>query len=402
MSGRPPPYWGHVGWPSVAEPPGRYSEAVHDAPDARSRHRHRRRLVPVVVSRWPWSQPRPWAGTEFDREIRGEAAGRPRRAQPPGATERPPSDGPPAGAGRPSHHHRGQAPDPVAAPTPLQARRQPGTGRRRPAARQWNDYSDAQRLAVLDKIAAAHLQWVRIDMGWSSFQDRCRSCVSRLVPGPGQLRRRRGPPAGLKVLVTAWRTPGWANDGAGELAPPSNRPTSAASWAGSPGASGAGCRPTRSGTSPTRGTSSPAASASTPRWRGPPTPGVKSGDPDALVVLGGPINNNTDWLGSVYRAGAGGSFDVLATHPYMGPSDLPPETRPPRRRHHLLTHVAAVHKLMVANGDGDRPIWFTELGWSSHPNSGGEANWDRGVTLQQQADYTAASDRAGSTPCSRT
>jgi polysaccharide biosynthesis protein PslG len=42
---------------------------------------------------------------------------------------------------------------------------------------------------------------------------------------------------------------------------------------------------------------------------------------------------------------------------------------------------------MKVNGDGDKPIWFTELGWSSHPNTGDEPNWDRGVTPQQQADY---------------
>jgi hypothetical protein len=118
-------------------------------------------------------------------------------------------------------------------------------------------------------------------------------------------------------------------------------------------------------------------------------PAVKSTDPSAQVVLGGPINNNTDWLRAVYRAGAGGSFDVLATHPYMGPTDLPPEAPDLRGdNRYLLTHVAAVHRLMVANGDGDKPIWFTEFGWSSHPNTGREANWDRGVTLQQQADYT--------------
>ena len=33
----------------------------------------------------------------------------------------------------------------------------------------WDDYSDGHRLAMMDKITAAHLQWVRIDMGWSSF-----------------------------------------------------------------------------------------------------------------------------------------------------------------------------------------------------------------------------------------
>lgn len=34
-----------------------------------------------------------------------------------------------------------------------------------------------------------------------------------------------------------------------------------------------------------------------------------------------------------------------------------------------------------------KPIWFTEFGWSQHPNAANEPNWSRGVTAQQQADY---------------
>jgi polysaccharide biosynthesis protein PslG len=253
----------------------------------------------------------------------------------------------------------------------------------------WNDYSDAQRLAVLDKIAAANLGWVRIDMGWSSFQERCRPCYSDWYLDRANLvvdaARRRG----LKVLVTAWRTPAWANGGAGELAPPA-RPDDFGSfmaWLASR----------------FRGRV-----AAYEIWNEPDSrhfftgsvdqyaalvraayPAVKASDPAARVVLGGPINNNTGWLHAIYRAGAGGSFDVLATHPYMSPTDLPPEVLDPAGDNiFLLTHVAAVHELMVANGDGHKPIWFTEFGWSSHPNTGREANWDRGVTPGQQADYT--------------
>jgi polysaccharide biosynthesis protein PslG len=253
----------------------------------------------------------------------------------------------------------------------------------------WSDYTDEQRFAVLDKIAAANLEWVRIDMGWSSFQERCRGCSSDWYLDRANMvvdaSRRRG----LSVLVTAWRTPAWANGGAGELAPPTspaefgsfmawlasefrgrvsayevwNEPDSRDFFTGSVDQYAALLRAAHTA--------------------------VKSTDPDAQVVLGGPIHNNTNWLRSVYRAGAGGFFDVLATHPYMGPADLPPETPDLRDDNsYLLTHVAAVHELMVAHGDGDKPIWFTEFGWSSHPNSGGEAKWDRGVTLQQQADYT--------------
>jgi hypothetical protein len=282
------------------------------------------------------------------------------------------------------------APGPTASPTPVSAPASP-TG---PAVGvqlhgMWSDYSDAQRLAVLDKIAAARLQWVRIDMGWSSFQQSCRTCFSGWYLDRANFLVDAARQRGLKVLVTAWRTPDWANNGAGELAPPASPADfgSFMAWlAGRFRGRVAAYEIWNEPDSRDFFTGTVAQYAALVRAA---YPGVKSGDPNAQVVLGGPINNNTDWLRSVYQAGAGGSFDVLATHPYMGPSDLPPETPDLRGDNiYLLTHVAAVHQLMVANGDGAKPIWFTELGWSSHENRGGEANWDRGVTLQQQADYT--------------
>jgi len=41
---------------------------------------------------------------------------------------------------------------------------------------------------------------------------------------------------------------------------------------------------------------------------------------------------------------------------------------------------------MASHGDGDKPIWFTEFGWSSHPGDT-EVNWLRGVSEATQAAY---------------
>ena len=120
-------------------------------------------------------------------------------------------------------------------------------------------------------------------------------------------------------------------------------------------------------------------------------PAFHAGDPSTTVVFGGPAYNDTDWIRRAYAAGAHGSFDAMATHPYLGIADEAPET-PDDGTMWTLTHVAAVHRLMAANGDGDKPIWFTEFGWSSHTNAGldlndGADNWLHGVSAQQQADY---------------
>jgi hypothetical protein len=48
---------------------------------------------------------------------------------------------------------------------------------------------------------------------------------------------------------------------------------------------------------------------------------------------------------------------------------------------------------MRSFGDGDKPIWFTEFGWSSHRNDGGEENWELGVSLRRQARYAVRAFR---------
>ena len=250
----------------------------------------------------------------------------------------------------------------------------------------WSNYSDAQRTAVLDRLAEAGVGWVRIDMGWASFQADGPGSSSQWyvdrVDGLVNGARARG----IRVLGTLWMTPGWANGDQGTRVPP----TDDASYA----------RMARWAAEHFRGRVS-----AWEVWNEPNLtdffvgdaarythllrtayPAFKAGDPDAAVVLGGPVNNDTTWLADVYRAGAQGSFDIMATHPYQGPSDLPPEA-PDNGTIWRLSHVAAVHDLMAANGDAAKPIWFTEFGWSSHDNDASTPTWARGVTQQEQGDY---------------
>ncbi|MGH2996173.1 MAG: glycosyl hydrolase, partial [Gaiellaceae bacterium] len=115
------------------------------------------------------------------------------------------------------------------------------------------------------------------------------------------------------------------------------------------------------------------------------------GDPSALVVFGGPSGNNDRFIDDAYAAGAKGSFDVMATHPYQGLSDAEPERADDGNRW-WLTHLPTVREVMLKHGD-DKPIWFTEFGWSSHTTEPGAPNWRRGVTEAQQADFLARAVR---------
>jgi hypothetical protein len=250
----------------------------------------------------------------------------------------------------------------------------------------WSDWSDADREEVLDRMAASGVRWLRLDVGWASLEEQGPSrrsdwyvqLLDRVVEGA---RARR-----MQVLVTLWATPGWANGGRDRAVPP----TDPAEYGRVSGWLAAHYRGRVAAwevwNEPNSRDFYEGDVASYVRLLDEAHHAVKGQDPDARVVLGGPSYNDTDWLEQVYAAGAEGSFDVLATHPYLGPSDAPPET-PDDGSPWTLLHVAKVQELMRAHGDGDLPIWFTELGWSTHANDGDTAPWQRGVSESTQAEY---------------
>ena len=252
----------------------------------------------------------------------------------------------------------------------------------------WSSYNDTQRDLILSELHSAGVQWLRLDLGWAMLQPN----------GPGSYDMGWGVPFtdsvinrihadGFHLLVTFWRTPAWANGGAGETALPTNPSDyanalqwAAARYAGKVDAWEIWNEPnmtySMTGADPSRYAALLRAAY----------PAAHAGDPATQVVFGGPSENDVPWISKAYAAGIRGSFDVMATHPYMGPSNAPPET-PDDGSIYKLAHVSAVHDLMTANGDGGKPIWFTEFGWSSHANTSSMANWELGVTPQQQGDY---------------
>lgn len=250
----------------------------------------------------------------------------------------------------------------------------------------WADYTDAERAALLDKLQAAGVQWVRIDLGWASLQEQGSASYSQWYVDLADRAVDQARARGLKVLATLWATPSWANGGGATNVPPQNVSdySRVATWAGAHFRGRINAWEVWN--EPNLSDFFAGSAAEYTELLRAGYAGLKAGDPNALVVLGGPSTNDTAWLKSVYDAGAKGAFDVMATHPYMGMADAPPET-PDDGTKYTLAHVAAVYELMKANGDGSKPIWFTEFGWSSHANWSDVENWNRGVTAEQQADY---------------
>jgi GH35 family endo-1,4-beta-xylanase len=121
---------------------------------------------------------------------------------------------------------------------------------------------------------------------------------------------------------------------------------------------------------------------------------VKEIDPDALVVSAGlaPTNTQNDeamddrlFLEALYEHGADDYFDVLGVHAYG--FGYPPDD--PRGAHGglNLARTADLRDIMLRRGDGDKPVWITEIGWTTQGNE--HSAWQE-VTRQQQADYLRA------------
>lgn len=119
---------------------------------------------------------------------------------------------------------------------------------------------------------------------------------------------------------------------------------------------------------------------------------IKGVDPQAVVLAGaltptvandGRHMNDLIFLQRMYNAGAADCFDVFSAQGYglwSGATDH-------RLRPTVINypHHAFLRDIMVRHGDGEKPIWISEMGWNVVPE-GIPPNFGR-VTEEQQARY---------------
>ena len=255
----------------------------------------------------------------------------------------------------------------------------------------WSDYNDTQRAALLDKMAAAGVKWVRVDVGWASLEYTGKGQYSSWAFGLADKIFTMAHQRNIKVLATLWSTPSWANGGQANSVPPTNVSDyadiagySAGYFKGKVDAWEVWNEPNEPSFWSTKDPVKYAAlvKAAYPR--------IKAADPAVPVVAGATSLNDTPWLTKMYDAGAGGFFDILSVHPYQVPADLGPEVADDGNVW-VMDHIRSVRNLMVARGDGAKQLWATEFGWSTHDNTAGMAGWQLGVTEAQQADYLTRS-----------
>jgi hypothetical protein len=225
-------------------------------------------------------------------------------------------------------------------------------------------------------------RWVRLDVGWRDFEP-IRGSYSSWALAAYEKEFQRARDAGQRIVVMVHTSPLWASGSSNMHAPPRdpadyarflrflvqqygsyvdaweiwNEPNISRFW------------PT--GPDPAEYTSLLKAAY----------PAVKAEDPGAKVVFGGLSTNDWSFVEGAYAAGAKGYFDVMATHPYScakSPEKIERYTNGRMTRGSFPAY-REVRASMLAQGD-DRPIWFTEFGWST-------TTAECGVSEAIQADY---------------
>jgi hypothetical protein len=97
---------------------------------------------------------------------------------------------------------------------------------------------------------------------------------------------------------------------------------------------------------------------------------LKRADPGSRTILAGLPNESWIALRKVYKAGARGSFDAVALHPYTG------------KPRNVVRLAEFARKEMRRFRDGRKPLWITELSWPAAKgktkNTSGFETTDRG------------------------
>jgi hypothetical protein len=244
---------------------------------------------------------------------------------------------------------------------------------------------------ALAAIRASRPAWVRVFVGWNVMEPQRQS----FEPTQVNAYRRffRALPRGTKVDVDVVSTPSWASGSSSPAAPPQNdadfawfvnhlatllhnRVTSWEIW--------------NEESSPAWWSGSVAQYADLVKAA---YPAIKAADPKAKVVLGA---NSPLMLSQLYADGIHNYFDADAIHTDTACNVTSPYIYEYNRdttviNQYFFLGFTGIHALMAANGDASKPIYMTEIGWSSTSAECSTGLWAgkklAGVSQQTQATY---------------
>lgn len=254
----------------------------------------------------------------------------------------------------------------------------------------WGDRTAAVRQRLLDELAGAGVQYVRLDVAWASLQPTSPTKVDRNAVTMTDQRIAEIAAHGMRTLLLLHWPPIWSSGTADKNGVPRSPDEFArvAAWAAYRWKSNLigieimnepdSCPSFLATTDPAIYTRTVVASYDR----------IKAVAPDVKVIAGAPTYVNTPWYERFFALGGAGHYDALGIHPYMGLSDTTPTTCNRSEIQYYPCNIPNLIALMDRYGDGGKGIWATEYGWSSHGATGYAQpvpNWKRGVSEKQQA-----------------
>lgn len=251
----------------------------------------------------------------------------------------------------------------------------------------------------LNALAANKVQIIRVDVGWSASQPTTAAPTTsnwnnkRLTTVVDRIRAK-----GMKVFLTVHQSPQWARPGTGTN--PMQYPTTVATikpWltflAKNYGSRLAGIEVWNE-PNLVEFTGVADANARAKKYAdllAVAYPAIKAGNASVPVIFGGTAQTDDVFIKQAYAAGVKGHFDVMSVHPYQGNQTKAPESTDIVGKSRM-TNLPAITAAMKANGDGTKPIWWTEFGTSVHSNVGIKQTWLLGVASDSIAgDYMVRS-----------
>jgi hypothetical protein len=227
----------------------------------------------------------------------------------------------------------------------------------------------AQNAKLESLVTELHPGWVRVFLNWDQVEPAAGSYTTSQIAAYKAFFAAL--PAGTKVDIDVVGSPPWANGGSSNIATPPVNDQSFAGFmnylANAFGTSVTAYEIWNEPDDPSwwTGTSAQYASLLKAAYGA-----VKAADPSAIVILGGLTANDSPYLQQLYSDSAAGSFDGVAVHT----DDACSLTSPNAFAYNPGTDTinrwsflgfSTVHSVMSANGDGAKPIYITEFGWST-------------------------------------
>lgn len=266
----------------------------------------------------------------------------------------------------------------------------------------WSSSSVADFDRELDLLREAGASSVRIGIGWSSLEETGKGVHNQGYVQKADTFFEHARARGLRVIVTFWETPCWASSAPAELKqdcagawwdrgvtryPPAQPAdfADAAAWVAARWGRDMAALEIWNEPNFKAFFQSAAPNADYAALLRAAYPRIKGVAPDLPVLGAAMLGSDLPFLEGLYSAGIRGYYDAISSHPYSAGAD-PRDTSSSGTKYSFLLGVPKVREAMVAHGDGDKKLWFTELGWSSC-GPGGTSSWC--VTPETQARYVA-------------